>query len=149
MRLLLRLLAAAGLGVDAYVHWAFAPEMAGVSGGSIGGDTLFRLQAVVAVVAAVLLLTWPRRWTNAIAFLVAASALGAVLLYYFVDPGAIGPIPAMHEPVWYAEKTISAAGEGIAALAALAGVFLGRSRGASAPEPVRYGAGPTREHVRR
>ncbi len=150
MRLLLRLLAAAGLAVDAYVHWVFASEMAGVPGGSIGGDTLFRLQAGLAVAVAVLVLAWPRRWTNAIAFLVAASALGAVLLYYFVDVGAIWPLPAMHEPVWYAEKTISAVGEGIAALAALAGVILGRRRpAATIPEPMRYGVGPSREHVRR
>ncbi|HEX6468630.1 MAG TPA: hypothetical protein VF069_05990 [Streptosporangiaceae bacterium] len=151
MRLLLRLLVAAGLAVDAYEHWVFAPQMHGVPGGSIGADTLFRVQAGVAVATAVLVLAWPRRWTNAVAFLVAGSALGAVLLYYFVDVGALGPLPAMHEPVWYAEKTISAAGEGVAALAALAGVILGRSRARTAPpEPARYGAGlPQREHARR
>src|ERR671914_1938093 len=156
MRLLLRLLVAAGLAADAYIHWIFAPDMAGVEGGSIGGDTLFRAQAVIAGVVAVLVLAWPRRWTYAIAFLVAASALGAVVLYYYVDVGAFGPLPAMHEPVWYAEKTISAAGEGVAAIAALAGVFLGRRPRAAAPdapaqpEPAtRYRAGPSPEHVRR
>ncbi|HEU5155474.1 MAG TPA: hypothetical protein VFU43_00625 [Streptosporangiaceae bacterium] len=152
MRLLLRLLVAAGLAVDAYVHWDFAPEMAGVSGGGVGGDTLFRAQAVAAVAAAVLVLAWPRRWTNAIAFLVAASAFGAVLLYYFVDLGAIGPLPSMYEPVWYGEKTLSAVGEGVAALAALGGVILGRSRKAAAPvspERVQYGADRDREHARR
>jgi hypothetical protein len=153
MRLLLRLLVAAGLAVDAYVHWIYAPDMAGVSGGSIGGDDLFRIQAGVALAAAVLVLAWPRRWTNAIAFMVAASALGAVLLYYFVDLGAIGPLPAMYEPVWYAQKTISAAGEGIAAIAALAGVFLGRGSKSAAPvspeSTVRYGGSQSREHARR
>jgi hypothetical protein len=153
MRLLLRLLVAAGLAVDAYVHWDAAPEMAGVPGGDIGGDVLFYVQAGAAAAVAVLVLAWPRRWTNAIAFLVAASALGAVLLYYFVDVGALGPLPAMHEPVWYAQKTISAAGEGVAAIAALLGVFLGRRPRAGAPvqpEPaMRYGVGPSPEHVRR
>jgi hypothetical protein len=153
MRLLLRLLVAAGLAVDAYIHWDFAPEMAGVPGGGIGGDVLFYVQAGVAAGAAVLVLAWQRRWTNAIAFLVAGSALGAVLLYYFVDMGAIGPLPAMYEPVWYAQKTISAAGEGVAAIAALAGVFLGRRPRAAAPvqpEPaMRYGVSPSREHVHR
>jgi hypothetical protein len=137
MRLFLRLLAAAGLAVDAYVHWMFAPQMAGVPGGDIGADMIFRVQAGVAVAAAVLLLAWPRRWTNAIAFLVGASALGAVLLYF-------------SEPVWYAEKTISAAGEGVAALAALIGFILGNKRRPApvVPEP-RYGMGLPREHARR
>jgi hypothetical protein len=123
MGILLRLLVAAGLGADAYIHWAFAPDMAFVSGGSIHGDTLFRVQAVAAAVVGLLVLAWARRWTYAVAFLVGLSALGAVLLYYYVDVGAIGPLPAMHEPVWYAEKTISAVGEGVAALAALVGFF--------------------------
>jgi hypothetical protein len=59
----------------------------------------------------------------------------------------------MYEPVWYAEKTISAAGGGVAALAALAGVVLGRRPRTVAPvqpEPaMRYGADPSRQHVRR
>jgi hypothetical protein len=138
MRLLLRLLVAAGLAADAYIHWIFAPDMAGVEGGSIGGDTLFRAQAVIAGVIALLVLAWPRRWTYAIAFLVAASALGAVVLYYYVDIGALGPIPEMYEPVWYAEKTISAVGEGIAALAAAIGIIVGGPRKPShreAPQP--------------
>jgi hypothetical protein len=129
MGIILRLMVAAGLAADAYVHWVFAPDMASVAGGAVRGDDLFRAQAVVAVIAAALVLAWPRRWTYAIASLVAASALAAVLFYYYADPGAIGPLPSMHEPVWYGEKTISALGEGAAALAALAGLLtVGRRR---------------------
>jgi hypothetical protein len=92
---------------------------------------------VVAVIAAVLVLAWPRRWTYAIASLVAASALGALVFYYYVDAGVIGPLPAMHEPVWYREKTISAVGEGVAALAALAGLLTaGRRRAVPDRDPV-------------
>lgn len=127
MGILLRLLVAAGLAADAIVHWRFAPDMAFVQDGSIGGDTLFRVQAVLAAVVAVLVLALARRWTYAIAFLVAASALGAVLLYYYADVGALGPLPDMHEPTWYAEKTISAVGEGVAALAALIGLVTVRA----------------------
>ncbi|HEY7487897.1 MAG TPA: hypothetical protein VH912_25825 [Streptosporangiaceae bacterium] len=142
MRILLRLLVAAGLAVDAYIHWIFAPDMAGVPGGSISGDTLFRAQAILAAVVAVLVLAWATRWTYAIAFVVAGSVLGAVILYYYVDVGVIGPLPAMHEPVWYTEKTISAIGEGVAALAAVLGFILGRAPQTPAPvEP----AQPQRE----
>lgn len=132
MGLILRLIVAAGLAADAIVHWKFAPDMAFVQGGSIDGDLLFRVQAAVAGVVAVIVLTYATRWAYALAFVVAASAAGAVVLYYYVDVGALGPLPDMHEPVWYAEKTISLAGEGGAALAALVGVFAaGRGRRAS------------------
>ncbi|MFI0370525.1 hypothetical protein ACH35V_21885 [Actinomadura sp. 1N219] len=140
MGLILRLLVAAGLAADAIVHWRFAPEMAFVQGGSIDGELLFRVQAAVAGVVAVVILTYATRWAYALAFLVAASAVGAIVFYYYVDAGALGPLPDMHEPVWYAEKTISLAGEGIAALAALAG-FVTASRtkredeDARTPEP--------------
>ncbi|MFE9102452.1 hypothetical protein [Actinomadura geliboluensis] len=115
---------AAGLAADAVVHWRFAPDMApgpNTPDDVIPGDDLFRAQAIAAAVAAVLVLAWARRWTYAIAFLVAASAAGAVLLYYFVDFGQLGPIPRMYDPQWYADKTISLAGELVAALAALIG----------------------------
>ncbi|TDC87863.1 hypothetical protein [Actinomadura sp. 7K507] len=123
MGLILRLLVAAGLAADAYVHWVFAPDMAFVQGGAIGGDVLFRVQAAVAGVVAVVVLTYATRWAYALAFLVASSAVFALLLYYSFDVGTLGPLPAMHEPVWYTEKTISLVGEGVAALAALAGFF--------------------------
>ena len=124
MGIVLRLLVAAGLAADAVVHWRFAPDMApgpNTPADVIPGDDLFRAQAIAAAVAAVLVLAWARRWTYAIAFLVAASAAGAVLLYYFVDFGQLGPIPRMYDPQWYADKTISLAGELVAALAALIG----------------------------
>ncbi|MCQ0018258.1 hypothetical protein [Actinomadura madurae] len=112
MGLILRLIVAAGLAADAIVHWKFAPDMAFVQGGSIDGDLLFRIQAAVAGVVAVIILTYATRWSYALAFLVAASAVGALVLYYYVDMGALGPLPDMYEPVWYMEKTVSLAGEG-------------------------------------
>ncbi|MWA02092.1 hypothetical protein F8568_017275 [Actinomadura sp. LD22] len=121
MGLILRLLVAAGLAADAVVHWRFAPEMAFVQGGSIDGDVLFRIQAAVAGVVAVIILTYATRWSYALSFLVAGSAVGALLLYYYVDVGALGPLPDMHEPVWYTDKTISLVGEGIATVAAAVG----------------------------
>ncbi|HEY8478261.1 MAG TPA: hypothetical protein VIL71_00385 [Spirillospora sp.] len=136
MGLILRLLVAAGLAVDAYVHWVFAPDMEFVEGGSIGGDVLFRVQAVAAGLVAVLILVHVSRWAYALALLVAGSAVGALLLYYYVDVGALGPLPDMHEPVWYLEKTLSLVGEGIATLAALAGFFVaGRGSGTSGEIP--------------
>ncbi|MGD3107188.1 hypothetical protein [Streptomyces sp. YGL11-2] len=118
---MLRLLTAAGLAVDAYVHVALAgaydPVGAGISEG-----TLFRAQAAAAALAAVLVLASGRsRWVWAFAFLVAASAVGAVLLYRYVDVGTLGPLPNMHEPVWYPKKTVSAVAEAVATLGAAVG----------------------------
>jgi hypothetical protein len=42
-----------------------------------------------------------------------------VLLYQYVNVGAIGPLPNMYDPVQYPEKTLSVWAEGIAAVAAL------------------------------
>jgi hypothetical protein len=73
---------------------------------------------------------------------VAASAVGAVLLYYSVDFGRLGPIPRMYDPQWSTDKTISLAGEAIATLAALCGFFTVRAPGRQSghrrhPRPVR------------
>jgi hypothetical protein len=57
-----------------------------------------------------------------IAFVVAASALGAVVLYRYVNVGSIGPLPNMYEPIWYTKKTLSAYAEGGAAVLAFVGL---------------------------
>jgi hypothetical protein len=57
--------------------------------------------------------------------LVAGSAFIAVLLYRYVNVPAIGPIPAMYEPVWFFEKSLSAVAEGLGAVLAAVG-FLRR-----------------------
>jgi glucan phosphoethanolaminetransferase (alkaline phosphatase superfamily) len=126
-----RLVAAAGLAVDAFVHWHLAPGYDSVRGDGwphITQGQLFRVEAVLAVVALILVLALPRRWTAAFAFVVAAGGVAAVVLYTYVNVGAIGPIPNMYEPMWYLEKTLSAVAEGIAAVAALVCLLPSRSR---------------------
>jgi hypothetical protein len=91
------------------------------------GD-LFRTEAVVAVGAALLVLSWPRRSSWLAALLVAASALGAVLLYRYVDVGSLGPLPDMYENTWQvAGKLLSAYAEGAADLLAGLGLLTHRS----------------------
>ena len=121
---LLRVLTAAALAVDAYVHADLAPSY-DFTHASISQGTLFRAEAAAASLAALLVLVAGRRllvW--AFAFLVAAAGITAVLLYRYVDVGAFGPFPDMYEPVWYAEKTRSAFAEGIGTVTALAGFLL-------------------------
>lgn len=124
----LRLVTAAALGVDAYVHADLAATYDSVTA-SISQGTLFRIEAAAAALAALLLIVTGRRllvW--AFAFLVALAGIAAVLVYRYVDVGAFGPFPNMYEPIWFTEKTLSAVAEAVAAVTALAGFLLLRHR---------------------
>jgi hypothetical protein len=115
--LALRLVIAAGLAVDAYVHLVVASDY-DIIPGTISAGSLFRLESVAAIVAGLAVLVRPGRITYLLAFLVGASALAAVVVNTNVDLGAIGPLPDLYEPVWFTEKTVSAVAEGVAAVAA-------------------------------
>jgi hypothetical protein len=110
---ILRVLAAAGLAIDAYVHFDLAPSFASNTA-SISEATLFRIEASLAVVAAVLILA-VRRWpTDLLAFAVAAGGFAVLLIFRYVDIGAFGPFPALYEPIWYPKKTSAAVAEAVA-----------------------------------
>lgn len=136
MREALRLVVLAGLAIDAYVHFHLASNFDGLKGSgrfAVSQGQLFRVEAVAAIVAGLLVLFLLNRITALIAFAVLVGGVSAVLLYTYVDIGAIGPLPSMHDPIWYAEKTISAVAQAVAAVAALLLAFLlGRRRSAVA-----------------
>lgn len=124
LRWALTLIAAAGLVIDAYVHFHLASGYSGVKSSVLSQADLFRGEATVAAIAAAAVLLRPRRYTAAFAFLVAAAGTAAVLVYRYVDVGAFGPFPNMYEPLWYGEKSLSAIAEGIGAVGALALFFV-------------------------
>ena len=99
----LRGLAAAGLAVDAGIH--VAHRYAPVTSSTISEATLFRLEAVAAILALLLGVFWRRRVGDAFAWLAAAAGLAAFLLYAMPIPGSPGPLPDMYEPIWFAERT--------------------------------------------
>lgn len=110
-----------GLLIDAFVHLHLAPAFAANRTRWLSEPALFRAEAAAAIVAAVALVVRRNRVTTAFAFIVAASGTVAVVVYRYVDLGAIGPIPDMYDPYWApALKTISVVAEALAALAALA-----------------------------
>jgi hypothetical protein len=113
------LVVVAGLAIDAFVHLDLASSYDGVKSSVLTQGDLFRVEASLAIIAALALVVRPRRWTALIAFLVSAGGFAAVLIYQYVDVGAIGPLPDMYDPVQYPEKTLSVWAEGIAAAAAL------------------------------
>ncbi|TDT86034.1 hypothetical protein DFO47_101453 [Arthrobacter sp. AG258] len=123
----LRLLTALALFIDAGVHLFLAPGYQNAQPGTVSQGTLFLLEAAVALVAGIFVLLRGSRAAYAVALLVALSAFAAVMLYRYVDIPAIGPIPAMYDPVWFFSKTLSAVAEGAGAL--LAAVGLARASG--------------------
>lgn len=120
---------ALSLVVDAVVHLRLAGGYQQSAPGGIGAGNMFRIEAAVAVLAAAWVLRRGNRFALIAAFLVGFSAAVAVVLYRYVDVPALGPIPAMYEPVWFFEKSLSAVFEAVAALAALAALgFASRRR---------------------
>jgi hypothetical protein len=128
MKLALRGIVAVGLIVDAYIHADLAAQYDPVTSGTVRQGDLFRVEAVVALLAAVLVVALRRPATDLLALSVAAGGVVAVLLYRYVEVGPIGPLPSMYEPVWYAEKSLSLAAEAVAATAAFAVLVLGMRR---------------------
>lgn len=126
----LRAVIAVSLVVDAVVHLRLAGGYQQSAPSGIGAGNLFRLEAVVAVVVAVWVLWRGSRAALVAAFAVGFSAALAVVLYRYVDIPAVGPIPAMYEPVWFLEKSLSAVFEVMAAASAVAALALvpGRRR---------------------
>lgn len=123
---LLRLLTAAGLAVDAYVHADLAKTYDAV-GSHLTQGTLFRIEAGVSSFAALVVIVTGARLAYGFAFLVAASAFGAILLYRYKNVGSLGPLPQMYEPAWFPEKKNAAIAEGVATVTALAGFLLPRA----------------------
>jgi hypothetical protein len=122
-RLWLRLMIAGGLAIDAYVHWNLAPDFdsfVGAGPHQVSQGQLFRVEAVLAAIALLLVLFVDYLMTAVLALVTAAGGLAAVLLYRYLDVGAFGPLPDMYDPTWYPEKTISVIAEAVAVLAALA-----------------------------
>jgi hypothetical protein len=109
-------LAAAGLVVNAYVHAGLAPTYDGVVASVSQGD-LFRLQAALGALAALLVLVWRRVPADLFAFVVAGGGLALLLLYRYVDVGELGPFPDMYETAWFGDKTVALVSQAVALVA--------------------------------
>lgn len=131
----IRLVVAAALVVDAVVHLRLAPGYQTGQPAGIGTGNVFRIEAGVALLAALLLLVWGNRASYALAFLVAFSAFVAVVLYRYVDVPGFGPIPPMYEPVWFFQKSLSAVAEALGAVLAAVGFFTTPRRRGGKPAP--------------
>lgn len=129
MNMALRVLTALALFIDAGVHIHLAPGYQAASPAGIGQGNLFLLESAAAVLAGLYVLVRGSRASYAVAVVVALSGFVAVVLYRYVDVPAFGPFPAMYEPVWFFEKSLSAVAEGAGALLAAVGLFRSAPRG--------------------
>ena len=113
LALVLRVLAAAALGVSAYIHLHLAHRYATVPHDTIGQDDLFYVQGVVAAAVGLWLLLTGQRVAWWAAAAVGAASFAAVMLYRYVDVGAIGPLPNMTDMSWEPspDKALSAFAE--------------------------------------
>lgn len=148
LRVALAVITAAGLAIDAFVHFDLASTYDPIKSSVLSQGDLFRVEAVASIVAAVGVLVRPRRYTALFAFVVAAGGTAAVLVYAYVDVGAFGPFPDMYDPLWYTEKTVSVWAEGVAAVAALALFVLLHVQARSKPSPAGVRGGPVAPSAR-
>ncbi|SDJ28401.1 hypothetical protein SAMN05444157_2633 [Frankineae bacterium MT45] len=116
-----------GLVVDAYTHFDLAAQYQFNRTSLVSQETLFRVEALLALIAAVAIIVRANIWTALLALTVAGGGLLLLVLYRYVDVGQLGPLPNMYEPLWFAEKSWSAGGEAVAAVAAL-GLLIGALR---------------------
>src|SRR3954452_22788370 len=120
----LRVLTAGGLAVDAFVHQDLVGRYALNQGtAAVSQGDLFRIEAIVSGLVALALLISGRLLVWVAAWLVAASAVGAILVFRYHDPGALGPLPDMYEPFWFRQKPVAAVAEGLALVAATLGLL--------------------------
>ena len=124
---------AAGLLVDAVLHLQLAANYQLAAPAGIGQGNLFRIEAVLAILALLLVLLRGsriglRRSPSGGGRRVGRRACSTAT----TSSPRSGPIPAMYEPVWFFKKSLTAVAEAVAAGAALAGV--------SARQPIRSSA---------
>jgi hypothetical protein len=122
----LRVATATALGIVALIHWQNASAYDAVTA-TLSQGQLFRAEAALAAAVGLLVLVRPRPSSWLAALAVAASALAAVLLYRYVDLGALGPLPNMYENTWQVPgKLQSAYAEGAAVVLAGLGLVVHR-----------------------
>lgn len=119
------LLTAGGLTVSAWVHLDLASGYDAV-GDRISLGTLFRVEAGLSLVAALAVLLRPRPWVLAAAAALALASCVAVVGSVYLDVPALGPLPPLHEPVWFPRKQLVATATAVAALAGAVGAGLAR-----------------------
>ncbi|HEV7192582.1 MAG TPA: hypothetical protein VGN35_05180 [Jatrophihabitantaceae bacterium] len=131
------LFALVGLGIDAYTHLDLAHLYMGNTTGTVNQGVLFQVEAGLAIGAGLWLLVRPGVLSILATLMITGGGAAALVVYRYYDIGKIGPLPNMHEPIWYTKKEWSLAGELIAFAAALALLALTMAARRRSGRPVR------------
>lgn len=120
MKIAAAVVTALALAVNAVIHLQLAGPFDANAGTLASQGALFRIQALIDILAAGLIIIRPRRWTAAVAAVVALGGLALILITVNVplDLTAVG-LPYLYEPSWYQNKVVSALAQDLAALGAL------------------------------
>ncbi|MBH0109489.1 hypothetical protein I6E81_04865 [Salinibacterium sp. NG22] len=123
-----RIWIALALLVNAYVHFVLATPFDAIVGSLVSQGALFRIQSVMNILAAVLVLAVYRWWTGLVVAVIAAGGLALLVasVYVPLDLSAIG-LPVIYEPVWYSDKVIAVIAQGFALIGGVAVALLTRS----------------------
>lgn len=111
MAVLLRVLAGTALAVSGYVHLHLAHRYG--YPGTITGEQLFVAQGIAALALAAGIVVTGNRWLWAAGAALGLASFAAVMVYRYVDLGAIGPLPNMYDATWQPspDKLLSAVAE--------------------------------------
>jgi hypothetical protein len=125
--LALRVIGALALGYSAFLHAKIASDSTPLAAnGEIRLSGLFVAQAVAAALVSLWVLFQGSRlaWL-AFAAVAIGSFLAVVLSTYVTLPG-IGPLPDIHDPVWYQDKILACIAAGVASLVAIVALATAR-----------------------
>ena len=125
------------LAIDAYLHATSAALHDPRHAGFLTAGNFFRFETAVRALVALLVLIRPARWSLVAALAVAATGLGTVILYRYVNVGPIGPIPNLYEPSWHVPGKLASvvAGAMVMAFSAAGLALIARSRATRAATP--------------
>ena len=110
----LRGVAAVALAVSAYIHIDLAAGPV-VADGQVTLAGLFIGQAIAAALVAVWVLVRGSRLSWLATGGVGLASLAALVVTVYVLVPSFGPLPAVYEPFWYAEKVVAAGAAAVAA----------------------------------
>lgn len=115
-----RVWTALALLVNAYVHFQLAGPFDALVGALVSQGALFRIQGVVNILAAILILVVHRWWAGLAAAAIAAGGLALLVVSVYVplDLSALG-FPVIYEPVWYQDKVIAVVAQAVALVGGL------------------------------
>lgn len=110
-----RIWTALALLVNAYIHFQLAGPFDALVGTLVSQGALFRIQGVVNILAAILILVVHRWWAGLVAAGIAAGGLALLVVSVYVplDLSALG-FPVIYEPIWYQDKVIAVVAQAVA-----------------------------------